>query len=69
MEVACQVGERNRAGTAEGAGMDEGASHEQPPRPVPILFASKNVPAAGLPPSLKGQMSGKKLIIVKGWRL
>lgn len=42
------------------------ASHEQSPLPVPIFQKCVHTWPA---PSLKGQMSGTKLIIVKGWRL
>lgn len=57
-------------GQPGGTAKEAGAGQRTLPTPsVSTPSASKHMPAAGLPCSLKGQLSGRKLIIVRGWRL
>lgn len=68
--AAGPAGRRKATGRAGTAG-EAGAGQWRLPTPSVSTpsASSKHVPAAGLPCSLKGQLSGRKLIIVRSWRL
>lgn len=59
-----------RQGQGEPRQREEGRkdSREHAPLPVPVFWMGTLCPLPACPP-LKGQMSGRKLIILKGWRL